>query len=72
VDYGLLGNYTQAIADFDRAIEINPGYGGAYYNRGLTYNSLGNRERTIDDIRTAARLDHEGARSFLKSQGIGW
>jgi hypothetical protein len=38
----------------------------------VAYGSLGNRERAIDDIRTAARLGHEGARSFLRSQGIGW
>jgi tetratricopeptide (TPR) repeat protein len=70
--YGSLGNYTQAIAGFDRAIEINPRYGKAYYNRGVAYGRLGNREHAIDDIRTGARLGHEGARNFLRSQGIGW
>ena len=70
--YSSLGKYTQAIADFNRAIEINPRYGEAYYNRGVVYNRLGNREQAIDDIRTAARLGYEGARNFLRSQGIGW
>jgi len=72
VAYGSLGNHTRAIADFNRAIEIDPGYAGAYYNRGVAYSSLGNRKHVIDDIRTAARLGHKGARSFLKSQGISW
>jgi len=70
--YGGLANYTRAIADFNRAIEINPRYGKAYYNRGVAYGSLGDRAHAIDDIRRAAQLGHEGARNFLRSQGIGW
>ena len=68
-----LCNYTQAIESFDRAIEINlRQYGGVYFNRGVAYGGLGNRKHAIDDLRTAARLGHEGARGFLRSQGIGW
>ena len=72
VAYTNLGNYTQAVADFSRAIELNPGHGETYSNRGVAYNRLGNREDAIDDMRIAARLGHEGARNFLRSQGIGW
>jgi tetratricopeptide (TPR) repeat protein len=68
---GSLANYPQATAYFDRAVEVDPRYGDAYYNRGVAYAGLGNRERATDDIRTAARLGHEGARNFLRSQGIG-
>ena len=32
--YNDLGNYRQAIDDFDRAIEINPDNAEAYNNRG--------------------------------------
>lgn len=67
-----LGKYTQAIADYNQAIEINPRYGEAYYNRGVACDSLGNREQAIDDIRTAARIGDQGAKNFLRSQGIGW
>jgi Flp pilus assembly protein TadD len=70
--YANLGKYFQAIADFDRTIEISPRFWGAYNNRGAAYGSLGNREHAIDDIRTAARLGHEGAKNFLRSRGIGW
>ena len=31
------GNLPQAISDFNKAIEINPNYAEAYYNRGLAY-----------------------------------
>jgi tetratricopeptide (TPR) repeat protein len=72
VAYSNLGRFTRAIADFDRAIEIDPRYAGAYNNRGVAYSELGNHKHEIDDITIAARLGHEGARSFLKSRGIGW
>jgi tetratricopeptide (TPR) repeat protein len=29
------GNYQEALADYDRAIALNPNYANAYYNRGL-------------------------------------
>jgi len=35
------GNYQGAIADYNKAIEINPQYANAYYNRGLTKRKLG-------------------------------
>ncbi len=41
VAYKSLGNYTQAIADFNKAIEINPRLGEAYNNRGVAYKNLG-------------------------------
>ena len=37
VAYAKLGDYRQAISDYDRAIEINPEYAEAYYNRGIAY-----------------------------------
>jgi tetratricopeptide (TPR) repeat protein len=30
----LQGHYTQAVADFSKALELNPRYAKAYYNRG--------------------------------------
>jgi len=72
VAWASLGKPIEAIADFNRAIEIDPKNAEAYSNRGVVYGSLGNREHAIDDIRAAARLGHERARSFLRSQGVGW
>lgn len=31
------GNFERAMAEYDRALELNPGYGEAYYNRGIAY-----------------------------------
>jgi tetratricopeptide (TPR) repeat protein len=72
VAYDKLGNHREAISDFDRAIEINPDYARAYYNRGVTYGILRNQRQATDDMITAARLDNEDAKNFLRSQGINW
>jgi lipoprotein NlpI len=54
--YWSLGNYQQAIADFDRAIEINPKYAGIYYNRGSAYQFLGNYQQAIGDFNKAIEI----------------
>ena len=51
-----LGNYTQAIPDFNRAIEIDPRFGEAYNNRGMAYGSLGNYTQAIADFNRAIEI----------------
>jgi protein O-mannosyl-transferase len=70
--YDSLGNYTQAIADYDRAIEIDPKYATAYNNRGSTYGRLGKYEQAFKDLKTAARFGSEDAKDFLRSHNIDW
>jgi tetratricopeptide (TPR) repeat protein len=72
VTYGQLGNYRQAISDYDKAIEINLKYAEAYKNRGVASNKLGNQRQAADDMITAARLDNEEAKNFLRTQGVNW
>ncbi|MBO4815280.1 MAG: tetratricopeptide repeat protein [Muribaculaceae bacterium] len=54
--YLLLNDYTSAINCFSTCIEIKPDLGEAYYNRGLTYLRLGNRERGVADLSKAGEL----------------
>ena len=42
-----LGNDGQAIAEYDKAIKINPKDTEAYYNRGNAYSRLGNKRQAI-------------------------
>ena len=67
-----MGNYKQAIGDFDRAIEINPKYAQAYYNRGAASESLGNHKQAIEDLKIASRLGNKASQDFLRRQGIQW
>jgi tetratricopeptide (TPR) repeat protein len=48
-----LKDHEAAIKDFDKAIEINPGYMMAIVNRGVSYESLGKKEEAITALQKA-------------------
>lgn len=50
VDYLANGQYDQAISEFTRAIEINPGLAYAYSNRGVAYAGKGEYDLAISDF----------------------
>ncbi len=54
--YTILGNYRQAIEDYDKAIEIHPVYEEAYFSRGSVYAILGNHKRAIEDFDKAIEI----------------
>ena len=54
------GDYDAAIADYSRAIEIDPNYAFAYYNRGLAYRRIGNDDAADADAAMSRRLKAEG------------
>ncbi len=41
--------YKKAIAEYDKAIKLNPRNGDAYYNRGLCWFYLGDKEKSCAD-----------------------
>ena len=45
-----LGGQAQALRDFDRALELDPGHLPARFNRGMLYASLGDHEAAIADF----------------------
>ncbi|MCL2789569.1 MAG: tetratricopeptide repeat protein [Desulfobulbus sp.] len=63
--------YDTAIAVFSKLIEINSAHGEAYYYRGLCLESMGNREKAIEDMQLAAlygpKIDE--ARAFVEKYG---
>ncbi len=68
------GQYEQAIADYDRAIDLNPDYALAYYNRGLAYKQQGQYERAIADFERCLELStdptfRERAEQILRELG---
>jgi len=54
--YRKKGNYDRAIADFNKAIELDPGCAEAYHNRGVAYRRKGEHKRAIADLNKAMKL----------------
>ncbi|HEY85645.1 MAG TPA: tetratricopeptide repeat protein [Chloroflexi bacterium] len=45
-----IGDLEQAIADYNKAIDLNPDYAAAYSNRGVAYYYSGDLEQAIADF----------------------
>lgn len=48
--YFYLGENQQAIADYSKAIELDPNYTAAYYNRAHVYKLQGEKAQAIADL----------------------
>lgn len=52
----LMKNNTEAISCYTKAIEAKQDFGEAYYNRGLVYLQLGNKDKGLTDLSKAGEL----------------
>jgi tetratricopeptide (TPR) repeat protein len=59
-----LGNKKEAIADYDRAISINPKFAEAYINRGSARDDLGNKKEAIADYNRAISINPKLADAY--------
>jgi tetratricopeptide (TPR) repeat protein len=64
------GEYRRAIADYGRAIDLNP-RANYYTNRGLAYSSLDDLDRAIEDYDEAIRLDAKHATAW-NNRGVAY
>ena len=59
-----LGDYKDAIADYDSAIRLNPDNANTYYNRGTAKGDLGQHFAAIADFDIAIRLKPDLAEAY--------
>ena len=59
-----LKNYDAALADYTRALELDPNLAQAYNNRGTTYAILKNYDAALADYTRALELDPNYAQAF--------
>ena len=64
IAYGEKGEYDQAIADFNRALEVDPKSASAYYNRGIGYWRKGQRDLAISDYTKALGINPKDADAY--------
>ena len=58
--------YEEAIAEFNKAIEINPKHAKSYYYRSNAYYDDGQYNRAWSDVHKAEELGYKVAPRFLK------
>jgi len=59
-----MGESDKAIADYSKAIELNPRYAIAYHNRGFVYRKIGEYDRAILDFTKAIEIDPKYASAY--------
>lgn len=63
-------NYRGAIADFSKAIQLNPHEADFYYQRGLILRELSDRQAAIQDFDNAILRDPRHAWAYLQRAGV--
>jgi tetratricopeptide (TPR) repeat protein len=72
IAFGKDGKHDRAIASFDKALEINPRYADAYYNRGFAYAiGKGQYDRAISDFNKAIEINPRCAEAY-GARGIAY
>ena len=65
IEYYKAGNLTAAITDFDRALELHPGYWESYINRGLIRYENGEIELALADMLETLRYNPSSSRAYF-------
>ena len=60
------GSYELAIADYNKAIEIDPSFAEAHYDRGFSFYELGRYEEAITDLTLAIDLNLNEPRYYAQ------
>lgn len=58
--------YREAIADFEKAIELKPDYADAYFNMGRSYFLLRNEDKACECYKLAAKYGRPNLEDYLK------
>ena len=64
VEAGQRGQYSDAIENFTKAIELKPDYAKVYHARALTYSSQGEYEQAIQDATKAIEINPDYAEAY--------
>lgn len=65
-----LGEYDEAIKQFDEAIELEPNKATYYLSRGLSFDAKGEFEQAIDDYTRCLKLNPEMTRALCCRAGL--
>lgn len=58
--------YEEAIADFEKAVELKHDYADAYFNMGRTYYMMHNEDKACESYKLAAQYGRPNLEDYLK------
>ena len=58
--------YDEAIADFEKAVELKPDYADAYFNLGRTYYIMHNEDKACESYKLAEKYGRPNLEDYLK------
>ena len=58
--------YKDALADFEKAIELKPDYADAYFNMGRTYYLLDDKDKACEYYKLAAKYGRPNLEDYLR------
>jgi len=65
------GELDQALADYNRALELDPNLAGAYLDRGIVYSQKGDQDRAVTDYNRALELNPSDAKVYY-NRGLAY
>jgi tetratricopeptide (TPR) repeat protein len=68
--YDQRGQWSQAVRDYDRAIELRPDLADAYLNRGAVYQQSGQLREAVRDYTRAIELEPEHAAAYANRAAV--
>ncbi len=68
VVYYEMGNYDGAVADYSKAITLNPKFAQSYWNRAVSYLKVNKKEDARKDFKSACDLKIEDACKAMETQ----
>ncbi len=66
-----LGQWNNAINDFNRVIEMDPKYGWGYSDRGVAYQNTNQWDKSIDDFSKAIEIDSDNLDAYA-GRGVSY
>jgi tetratricopeptide (TPR) repeat protein len=64
------GHYKEALASYDKSIDLNPNYAQAYVDRGAIYFSLHQLDKSLHDLNKAIGLNPDSAEAYINRAAV--
>ena len=64
------GENDKALSDFNKAIDLNPEYGAAFYSRATLLTHLGREDEAVQDMQMVTHLTNKNIETFANENNL--